>query len=64
MRAISDLKQRKKSQWEKQTYLNIKYLQPVEGRQKQTKKQQTRKIIFSITTGKWSYFFNLILHVN
>lgn len=58
MRAISGLKQWKKSRWNKQMYLNIKYLQPVEEIQEQTKKQQTRKIFFfNITTGKCSYFF-------
>lgn len=51
MREISALKQQKKSHRDKQTYLNIKYLHPAEGRKKKTpKKQQTRKIYFLNTT--------------
>lgn len=55
MREISALKQQKKSHRDKQTYLNIKYLHPAEGRKKKKppKKQQSRKIYFlNVTIGK------------
>lgn len=64
MRAIWDLKPEKKPQRHKHMDSNKKYLQPAEGRIEQTRMQQTRKTIFNIAIGKWSYFFNLILHFN
>lgn len=61
MRTISALKQYKRSQQDKQTYLNIKYLQPTEG--EKNKKQQTRKIFFKILQlGNNHIFQNLTLH--
>lgn len=48
MREISALKQQKKSHRDKQTYLNIKYLHPAEGRKKKNhlKSNKVEKYIF------------------
>lgn len=59
MRAISALKQQKKSQWDKQTYLNIKYLHPAEGRKKQLKSNKLEKYIFSILQLGSNHIFSI-----